>query len=260
MNWITREHPRVDRIACAWLIRRFVDDQAEFRYVPATAVLAEARRLGAVPFGVPSSEQHRTATLATFDAILTRYRIDDPALALVAAIVRAGHAERGDGALQSAGLLAIAYGLARHCRDDDELLRQGFAVYDALYHWCRKAPPGPDFALRREDARPIAAWRQAGRVRRRARHAARVLAALNGATLREIALERACGEWGQVEAFDARAATARAAAATRPAMRLRPALRALGAMMARAGAMIARTRPGGARTPASDVANVRPHP
>jgi uncharacterized protein YjiS (DUF1127 family) len=193
MKWITSERPKIDRIACSWLIQRFVDEDADFRFVPANDVLAEARRSGGVPFHVPGAELRRIGRLCSFDAVLAKYRIDDPALALLAAIVRAADSGRTKAAPQSAGLLAVSYGL-QHCFDnDDELLQQGFVVYDALYQWCRKAPPGPDFAVPCISVCPESGWWQALRQRRSEKRAARALAALNAATLRHIGLARADG-------------------------------------------------------------------
>jgi hypothetical protein len=190
LRWITCARPRAARIACPWLIARFIDAAPEFRFLPAGAVLAEARLTGGIPFDVPGAELHRDSARSCFDAFLAKYRIDDPALHLLAAIVRGAHAGRADLALQSAGLLAISYGLAQRCVSDHELQRQGFLVYDALYAWCRKAPPGPDFAVRAADLRNTTGWRQSLRRCRARRHTARILTALNDATLREIRMER----------------------------------------------------------------------
>ncbi len=214
MRWITSECPKVDRLACTWLIRRFVDDDAQFRFVPANDVLAEARRSGAVPFDVPGAELRRVGMLCSFDAVLARYRIDDAALRLLAAIVRSADSGRTAGAPQSAGLVAVTYGLSRCFHNDDELLRHGFVVYDALYQWCRKAPPGPEFTLPR--IVPNGGWWWALRVHRSRARAARVLAALNDATLRDIGLardiapKRAASQPGRLDALDLLAGASRA--------------------------------------------------
>jgi hypothetical protein len=202
MKWITSERPRIDRIACSWLIRRFVDPDADFRFVPANDVLAEARRCGGVPFDVPHAALRRSDRLNSFDAVLAQYRIDDAALRLLAAIVRAADSGRTRSAPQSAGLLAVAYGLQHCCRTDDELLRHGFVVYDALYQWCRKAPPGPDF-VPPLPAGPANGWRQALRRNVGRRHASRALVALDAATVRERDGERALAERGSFAPRDA---------------------------------------------------------
>jgi uncharacterized protein YjiS (DUF1127 family) len=194
MKWITRERARVDRIACPWLIARFIDEAPEFRFLPAHRVLGEAQLTGGIPFDVPGAELRGDATRTCFDAFLARYGIDDPALHLLAAIVRGAHSRRTDLAPQSAGLLAISYGLAHGAADDRALQIQGFLVYDALYRWCRKAPPGPDFAPRIAATRPATGWRPTLRRLRERRRTARILAALHTATLRAIALDRGDAE------------------------------------------------------------------
>jgi hypothetical protein len=241
MLWITRAHPRIDRIACTWLIRRFIDEHAEFNFVSADRVVAEARRLGAVPFGVPGV-QRRSDARSSFDALREEYRLDDTTLDLLAAIVEAADGGRTEHAPQSAGLLAICHGLAQRCASDAELLRQGLVVYDALYDWCHKAPPGPEFALPRLDPGPAIGWRQAMRARRSRMRAARALAALNDATLRTRALERICGDWGPVETADVHAAASRAAATLPSTPRLRTTARAVVATIVRLGTSIGRAR------------------
>lgn len=191
MKWITRDRPKTDRLACPWLIRRFIDSEPEFRFVPASDVLAEAKRTGAIPFDVPGAALRRVGELTSFDALLTKYEIDDPALDLLAVLVRHADTGRTDLAPQSAGLLAISYGLSRSVPDDSEMMRHAFAVYDALYHWCRKAPAGPDFAARRSPARSAADWRGAIRLLHSDRRVARALTALNKVTLAEVFSERA---------------------------------------------------------------------
>jgi hypothetical protein len=137
VKWVTRERPKIDRIACPWLILRFVDPAAEFLYVPTTDVLQVAREQGAVPFDVPGVELTHDGPLCSFDAILKKYRLQDPALATLADIVRAADTDTLDRSAQAAGLLAITLGLGANIRDDQALLRAGLVIYDALYTWCR---------------------------------------------------------------------------------------------------------------------------
>jgi hypothetical protein len=139
MKWITRERPKIDRIACPWLIERFIDREAEFLFVPPERVLAEAQRCGATPYDVPGVELTHLGPQCSFDAFLARYRLDHPALQTLATIVRGADTDRLDMAPQCAGLLAISLGLGLNYVDDHALLRQGFIVYDALYAWCKQA-------------------------------------------------------------------------------------------------------------------------
>ena len=137
MKWITRERPKIDRIACPWLIARFIDPQADFLYVPALAVLRVAEETGAVPYDVPNVELSHVGELCSFDAFLTKFALDDPALHQLAVIVRGADTNRLDLAPQAAGLLAISLGLSHNIADDQAMLAQGMTVYDALYAWCR---------------------------------------------------------------------------------------------------------------------------
>lgn len=137
MKWITRARPKIDRIACPWLIQRFIDREAEFSFVPADQVLAKAGELGAIPFDVEGVELSHDGPLCSFDAILKKYAISDPALQEIAVIVRGADTERLDLAPQAAGLLAISLGLSRNFADDHEQLAQGMIVYDALYAWAK---------------------------------------------------------------------------------------------------------------------------
>lgn len=137
MKWITRERPKIDRIACPWLIARFVDKKAEFLYVPTHKVLSVAEETGAIPYDVPGVELSHVGELCSFDAVLKKYRLDDPALARLAAIVRGADTSRLDLTPESAGLYAISLGLSQNFADDHEMLRHGLVVYDALYAWCR---------------------------------------------------------------------------------------------------------------------------
>ncbi len=136
MKWVTRERPKIDRIACPWLILRFIDPQAEILYVPAANVLAVAQAKGALPFDVPGVELTHDGPKCSFDAFLAQYHLDDPALARLAAIVRGADTSRLDLAPQSAGLYAISLGLSAVYADDQELLHYGLVMYDALYAWC----------------------------------------------------------------------------------------------------------------------------
>jgi hypothetical protein len=137
-RWITRERPKVDRLACPWLIRRFIDAEAEILYVPVGAVLSESARLDAVPFDIPGVALSHVGPLCSFDAFIAKYQLGgDSALVQLAGIVRGADTDRLDLAPQSAGLYAISLGLSRCIADDQALLAQGLVLYDALYAWCR---------------------------------------------------------------------------------------------------------------------------
>jgi hypothetical protein len=140
MKWVTREHPKIDRIACPWLISRFIDQAPEFLYVPAADVLKVAEATGAVPYDVPGVEMGHVGELCSFDAFLAKHRLEDPALRSLAAIVRGADTSRLDLTPQSPGLYAISVGLARNFPDDHEMLRHGLVMYDALYAWCQANP------------------------------------------------------------------------------------------------------------------------
>lgn len=137
MKWITRERPKIDRVACPWLIARFIDKDAEFIFAPPSDVKRLAGELKAVPFDVEGVELSHVGPLCSFDALLAKYDLDDPALKELAVIVRGADTARLDLAPQAAGLLAISLGLSHNFRDDHEQLRHGFVMYDALYSWCR---------------------------------------------------------------------------------------------------------------------------
>jgi hypothetical protein len=139
MRWITRSRPKIDRIACPWLIRRFIDQDAEFFFVPPGQVLAEAARLAATPFDVDGVELSHDGPLCSFDTILRKYGLTDPALAEIAVIVRGADTEHLELAPQAAGLLAISLGLSRLYADDHEQLAPGMILYDALYAWATGA-------------------------------------------------------------------------------------------------------------------------
>ena len=137
MKWVTRERPKIDRIACPWLVRRFLDSSPEFLFVPADQVLAVAERDGALPFDVPGVKLSHNGDLCSFDTFLKEYQLSDPALAKLAIIVRGADTARLDLAPQAAGLLALSLGLSRIFPDDQEMLSHGMVMYDALYAWCR---------------------------------------------------------------------------------------------------------------------------
>jgi rhodanese-related sulfurtransferase len=137
-RWVTRERPKIDRIACPWLIHRFVDPGAEFVYVAAKEVLEVGKRTDAVPYDVPDVEFSHDGEHCSFDAFLKAYHLQDPALAQLAVIVRGADTARLDLAPQAAGLAAISLGLSRRFADDHEMLRHGMVVYDALYLWCKQ--------------------------------------------------------------------------------------------------------------------------
>jgi len=137
MKWITRERPKIDRIACPWLITRFIDRDAEFVFAPPAEVKRLAAELDAIPFDVEGVELSHDGPLCSFDALLAKYRLEDPALAELAVIIRGADTARLDLAPQAAGLLAISLGLSHNFTDDHEQLRHGFVIYDALYAWSR---------------------------------------------------------------------------------------------------------------------------
>jgi hypothetical protein len=137
MKWVTRERPKIDRIACPWLIARFIDKDAEFLYVPTAEVMTFARRTGATPFDVPDVEYGHHGEKCSFDAFVERHHLVDPAMRRLADIVRGADTGRLDLTAQSPGLLAISQGLSAVFADDHEMLRHGMVVYDALYAWCR---------------------------------------------------------------------------------------------------------------------------
>ncbi len=137
MKWITRERPKIDRVACPWLITRFIDRDAEFLFAPPAEVKRLAAELGAIPFDVEGVELSHDGPLCSFDALLAKYRLEDPALAELAVIIRGADTAHLDLAPQAAGLLAISLGLSHNFSDDHEQLRHGFVIYDALYAWSR---------------------------------------------------------------------------------------------------------------------------
>ncbi|MCU0562731.1 MAG: chromate resistance protein [Desulfobacterales bacterium] len=137
MKWVTRSHVHVDRVACPWLITRFIDSQAEFLFVPKDRVLETAEREGAIPFDSPGAELTHDGDLCSFDVIIRTYRLTDKALLRMARIVNAADTDRFERDPVAAGLEAVAVGYSLRFPDDLENLEHQFAVYDALYAWCR---------------------------------------------------------------------------------------------------------------------------
>lgn len=137
MKWITRERPKIDRIACSWLIKNFVDKEAEFIYVPKEQVFDKAKESGAIPFDIPGADYSHEGDECTFDYIIKKHQLTDPALLQLAVIVRGADTDRFELAMQSAGLWAISAGLSHNYKDDYEMLAIGMKIYDALYSWAK---------------------------------------------------------------------------------------------------------------------------
>lgn len=137
MKWVTRARPKVDRIACPWLIKRFVDREAEFLYVPPDKVMEIAKQEGATPFDVPNVELGHHGTECSFDAVIKKYNLRDPALEILALIVRGADTDAKDLTSESRGLDAIAEGFRLVFQNDHELLEREMPVYDALYAYCQ---------------------------------------------------------------------------------------------------------------------------
>ena len=140
MKWITRERPKIDRIACPWLVTRFIDEAPEFLYVPAGEVMKVAADTGAIPYDVPNVELGHHGDRCSFDAFIDKYELDDPALNKLALIVRAADCGQPQLAKEASGLVAISKGLSLNFADDHEMLRHGMVMYDALYAWCADTP------------------------------------------------------------------------------------------------------------------------
>jgi rhodanese-related sulfurtransferase len=138
-KWVTREHPKIDRIACPWLIWRFINPGAEFIYVPPGQVTTVAEETGGIPYDIKGAEFGHVGDRCSFDAILRIFDIKDPALDRLASIVRGADTSRCDLAPECDGLYAISFGLSANFPDDHEMLHRGLVIYDALYTWCRKA-------------------------------------------------------------------------------------------------------------------------
>ncbi len=137
MKWVTRERPKIDRIACPWLIRKFVDKNAEFLYVPSFEVMKVAKEQDAIPYDVPGVELTHDGPLCSFDAFIKKYNIQDQALGRVADIVRAADTDTLEKSPQAPGLLAITLGLGENIKDDLEMLKVGMEIYEALYCWSK---------------------------------------------------------------------------------------------------------------------------
>ena len=137
MKWITREKARVDRIACPWLISRFIDRDAEFLFVPSDQVMTVASRDQAIPYDVPDVELGHHGDHCSFDAFLEKYRLDDPALRALALIVRGADTSNLALTPESAGLFAYATGFAATSKDDFDNMARQFPAYDALYAYCQ---------------------------------------------------------------------------------------------------------------------------
>jgi hypothetical protein len=137
MKWITREKPKIDRIACPWLIKNFVDREAEFVYVPKEEVFTKAAVLNAVPYDIPGAEYTHEGEYCTFDYIVKKHHLTDPAIQQIAMIVRGADTDSFGLAPQAAGLWAISAGLSYNCKDDHEMLSIGMKLYDALYSWAK---------------------------------------------------------------------------------------------------------------------------
>ncbi len=137
-RWVTRERPKIDRIACPWLIARFIDAQAQFLYVPTGEVPDAAAREHATPYDIPGVRFTHVGEQCSFDAFLEAYRLREPAFDRLALIVRGADTGRLDLAPQAAGLAAVSLGLSRRYADDHEMLRHGMVIYDALYLWCKE--------------------------------------------------------------------------------------------------------------------------
>jgi hypothetical protein len=138
MKWITREKARVDRIACPWLISRFIDNEPVFLFVPATDVMDVAAREGATPYDVPGVELGHHGGRCSFDAFIEKYRLDDPGLRALALIVRGADTDQRDLVPEAAGLYALATGFQATSKDDFDNMARQFPAYDALYAYCRK--------------------------------------------------------------------------------------------------------------------------
>jgi len=143
MKWITREKARVDRIACPWLIARFIDARPEFLFVPAAEVMSVAARDGAIAFDVPGVELGHHGDRCSFDAFLDKYKLDDPALRALALIVRGADTDHRDLTPESPGLYAVASGFQAIARDDFDNMSRQFPAYDALYAYCRARQGAP---------------------------------------------------------------------------------------------------------------------
>jgi hypothetical protein len=139
MKWITRERPKIDRIACPWLIKNFIDTEAEFIYVPKEEVFIKAREIEAIPYDIPGAEYTHEGEYCTFDYIVKKHNITDPAIQQIATIVRGADTDSFQLAPQAGGLWAISAGLSYNYKEDHEMLSIGMKLYDALYSWAKYA-------------------------------------------------------------------------------------------------------------------------
>jgi hypothetical protein len=137
MKWVTRARPKIDRIACPWLVTRFIDQAPEFLFVPPKDVMKVVSETGAIPYDVPGVELTHDGALCSFDAFLKKYALGHPALQQLAVIVRGADTARPELAPQSSGLLALSLGLSALFDDDHEMLKHGMTVYDAFFAWCQ---------------------------------------------------------------------------------------------------------------------------
>jgi hypothetical protein len=142
-RWITRERPKIDRIACPWLVLRFIDPRAEFHFVPTQQVFSEAKRLNALAYDIPGAPISHEGELCSFDALLAAFGLRSLALERLAHIVRGADTDQLHLAPQSAGLMALSLGLSRLHQDDHRMLEAALPMYDALYAWCRDAQDEP---------------------------------------------------------------------------------------------------------------------
>jgi hypothetical protein len=139
MKWITRERPKIDRVACPWLIKRFIDEAPAFLFAPSRDVLSIAEETGAIPYDVPGVELSHVGDYCSFDAFLGKYQLEDTALKTLAVIVRGADTSRLDLAPEAAGLFAISLGLSQNFKDDHEMLEHGMVIFDALYASCKSS-------------------------------------------------------------------------------------------------------------------------
>jgi hypothetical protein len=137
MKWITRERPKIDRIACPWLIKNFIDTEAKFIYVPKDEVFTKTKELQAIPYDIPGAEYSHENEYCTFDYIVRKHNITDPAMQKLALIVRGADTDHFELAQQAAGLWAISAGLSYNYKNDYEQLEIGMKIYDALYSWAK---------------------------------------------------------------------------------------------------------------------------